>query len=883
MPAMTRGATWVVGSGVTHLPTIQAAVDVAARGDTVILNPGTYSGAGNRDVVVQGKAITIQGSLPDDPTVVEMTVIDCAGSLKEPHRAFIIVDCNGVVLSGLTITHGLSSAGGAVYCRSSMLEVADCRIIDNGALPGTAADRNGGPGGGLYGESSIVRVVRCLISGNTAGSGAPSKDGPAGAGGNGGGISCVRSALSVAWSTISGNAAGGGGDSGLGAAGAGGDGGGLYGNAVQIVNSTVSLNAAGAGGQGAQTGRGGRGGGICANAASVDLCILAGNRAGDEGKAGADAGNVRGARGGDGGGLYSSVLLEITSSLIAGNRAGRGYVPGVSGGVDHGNGGGLWCATGAVRLCTITENAVCRSAGDPDARVAPSAGRGGGIFMTPVVTLANSIVYKNAPGDLAGFDCKNIAYCNLRRTICPTEEGHEFEDPVFVRPGSWINPKEPTVAAEPGAPDTVWGQGDYHLGTASPWLDAGDPNYAAAADETDLDGNRRRAEAAVDLGAYESEALVPVYRFSAARTPDHLFTVREAQKDQLISQEAEVWTFEGPAFYACTRASEANLLPVYQLRSDTLGSHFYTIDEAEKDKLIRQDAGVWTLEGTAFYAYPEGRQPAGAKAVHRLRSDALGSYFYTMNEAERDKLIGQSSPVWLDEGIAWYAYETPGPQRSGPTGSVYELSGGSQEARCTLSLKAYLDGKEIQIDNPEVSYTPDHTYMRMTFDAAARTATLNEFLVETRVLEHAAAIAGSDSNRVPVPIVLSTSLLFWGRTMRGPFGIDSQTLTFPTTGSGPLPGGSETLTVGGSVTVDGNKLDVGLVQKATGFTTGDPGTFDAADLPDRLNAHMAGTLQWSRPQQDLLLETTVKGRVLQLYITSAHIQTTGVWQGRQFR
>ena len=884
LPAMASGATtWVVGSGATHLPTIQAAVDVAAWGDTIVLSPGTYSGPGNRDVIVQGKAITIQGSLPDDPTVVEQTVIDCAGSLKEPHRAFTIADCNGVVLSGLTITRGLSSAGGAVYCRSSMLEVADCRIIDNGALPGRAEDRNGGPGGGLYGESSIVRVIRCLISGNAAGSGAPSEEGPAGAGGNGGGISCVRSDLSVAWSTISGNAAGGGGDSGLGVAGNGGDGGGLCGNAIQIVNSTVSLNAAGAGGQGAQTGRGGRGGGICANAVSMDLCLLAGNRAGDEGKAGADVSNIQGARGGDGGGLYSSVLLEITSSLIAGNHAGRGYVPGASGGVDHGNGGGLWCATGAIRLCTITENAVCRSAGDPEARVAPSAGRGGGIFMAPAVTLANSIVYKNTPGELAGFDCKNITYCNLRKTICPTEEGHEFEDPVFVRPGSWINTEEPTVAAEPGAPDTVWGQGDYRLGTASPWLDAGDPNYVPAADETDLDGTRRRADAAVDLGAYESEALVPVYRFSAARSPDHLFTVREAQKDQLISQEADVWTFEGPAFCAYARASEPNLLPVYGLRSDKLGNHFYTISEAEKDKLIRQDAGAWTLEGTAFYAYPEGRQPPGTKPVYRFRSDTLGSYFYTISEAEKDKLIGQSSPVWLYEGIAWYAYETPGTRRSGPSGMIYELSGGSAEARCTLSLKAYLDGNEVQIDHPDVSYTTDHTYMRMTLDAVAMTATLNEFLVETKVLEHAAAIGGNGSNRLPISIVLSTSLLFWGRTTRGPFGIDSQMLTFPTTGSGPLPGGSETFTVGGSVTVDGNTLDVGLVQKATGFTTGDPGTFDAADLPDRLTARMAGTLQWSRPQQDLLLETTIKGSVLQLYITSAHIQTMGVWQGRQFR
>ena len=372
LPSMARDATtWVVGSGVTHLPTIQAAVDVAAQGDTVVVSPGTYSGPGNRDVVVQGKAITIQGSLPDDPTVVEQTVIDCAGSLKEPHRAFYIVDCNGVVLSGLTITHGLSSAGGAVYCRSSMLEVADCRIIDNGALPGGAEDTNGGPGGGLYGENSIVQVVGCLISGNTAGTGAPSKDGPAGAGGNGGGISCVRSDLSVAWSTISGNAAGGGGDSGQGAAGNGGDGGGLCGNAVQIVNSTVSLNAAGTGGQGAQTGRGGRGGGICANAVSMDLCILAGNRAGDEGKAVADGNNVQAPAAAM---AAASTAACYWRSPAVSSRA-TGPVEGMSPAPPEGWTTAMAAASGvpagAVRLCTITENAVCRLQETPTRKSSP--------------------------------------------------------------------------------------------------------------------------------------------------------------------------------------------------------------------------------------------------------------------------------------------------------------------------------------------------------------------------------------------------------------------------------------------------------------------------------------------------------------------------------
>jgi hypothetical protein len=45
-----------------------------------------------------------------------------------------------------------------------------------------------------------------------------------------------------------------------------------------------------------------------------------------------------------------------------------------------------------------------------------------------------------------------------------------------------------------------------------------------------------------------------------------------------------------------------------------------------------------------------------------------------------------------------------------------------------------------------------------------------------------------------------------------------------------------------------------------------------------------GTFQWScQDQQNLLLETTVKGSLLQIYVTSAQIQTTGVWQGKEKR
>ena len=98
-------------------------MNAAAAGDIIVLSRTTYRGAGNCDIDLKGKALTIESVDPLDPNTVKATIIDCNGSPTEPHRGFSVVDCNGVVLAGLTITHGVASQGGAVYCQNSTLDV----------------------------------------------------------------------------------------------------------------------------------------------------------------------------------------------------------------------------------------------------------------------------------------------------------------------------------------------------------------------------------------------------------------------------------------------------------------------------------------------------------------------------------------------------------------------------------------------------------------------------------------------------------------------------------------------------------------------------------------------------------------------------------------
>jgi hypothetical protein len=65
----------------------------------------------------------------------------------------------------------------------------------------------------------------------------------------------------------------------------------------------------------------------------------------------------------------------------------------------------------------------------------------------------------------------------------------------------------------------VWVEGDYHLLPFSACIDAGDPNYEAGEDETDLEGNARIVDGdsdgnlIVDIGAYESHYIKAVVQF----------------------------------------------------------------------------------------------------------------------------------------------------------------------------------------------------------------------------------------------------------------------------------------------------------------------------------------------------------------------------------
>jgi hypothetical protein len=140
-------------------PTIQAGINAAVDGDTVLVDDGTWSSDGNRDIDFYGKAITVRSLNGPD-----FCTIHCGGG-SQNHRAFFIHSGEGLdsVVEGFTIIGGsyfggMSSDkyGGAICVIDSGLTLVHCRLNGN-------QSRNGG---GLHADNSTLVIRNSVFVNN---------------------------------------------------------------------------------------------------------------------------------------------------------------------------------------------------------------------------------------------------------------------------------------------------------------------------------------------------------------------------------------------------------------------------------------------------------------------------------------------------------------------------------------------------------------------------------------------------------------------------------------------------------------------------------------------------------------------------------------------
>jgi len=238
--AMASTATGMIftvdDDGPADFNNIQAAINNANHGDTIVVADGIYRGEGNRNISLRRKAITLRSE-----NGWSNCIIDCEG---QDHGFYFYNNENeNSIVDGFTIINGNAYYGGGIYCYGSNPTITNCRMNGNEAIWG---------GGIFCRNNSSPTISNCIISENVAHSG--------------GGISCSNSSSPLINNClITGNT--------------GTSGGGIHSykySCPMINNCTITENEVTH-----------YGGGICSNnysSPTINNCILWGNRAfrGDE-------------------------------------------------------------------------------------------------------------------------------------------------------------------------------------------------------------------------------------------------------------------------------------------------------------------------------------------------------------------------------------------------------------------------------------------------------------------------------------------------------------------------------------------------------------------------------------------------------------------------
>lgn len=80
---------YVDNDGPADFDNIQAVVNDCDNGDVIVFATGIYIGHGNYDIDFKGKEIIVRSTEPNNPHIVDKTIVDFGGKDVEPHRAFI--------------------------------------------------------------------------------------------------------------------------------------------------------------------------------------------------------------------------------------------------------------------------------------------------------------------------------------------------------------------------------------------------------------------------------------------------------------------------------------------------------------------------------------------------------------------------------------------------------------------------------------------------------------------------------------------------------------------------------------------------------------------------------------------------------------------------
>lgn len=179
---------------------------------------------------------------------------------------------------------------------------------------------------------------------------------------------------------------------------------------------------------------------------------------------------------------------------------------------------------------------------------------------------------------------------------------------------------------------------------------------------------------------------------------DHYFmTADAAEATALDNNTAWKWTRTGKKFKVWLNQASApsNASPVCRFfgvfANGTVGSHFYTIDEAECAYVKSRTDWGWNYESNAFHAVKPigGTCPTGTSPVFRVYNNGMGgapNHRYMTSQTDVDTMIAQK---WASEGVAMCASGSASPAITG--GSFIDPSGRARVDVATGTIPPYVN------------------------------------------------------------------------------------------------------------------------------------------------------------------------------------------------
>ncbi len=461
----------------TSCPTLRAAINHAASGDTIVFAP-SLDGAtitltrytnclstgdtgsatclppaggwtGGQVNQFGPSAFYIDKTLTIDASIgLSQGVVIARDTLAVRFRLFDVAPTGALSLRGVTLANGFArggsafdgaamGAGGAIF-NQGQLTLLQCSLINNGAKGGT------GDGGSSYGGAGAGQNSQSYDGGGP--NGGLRGPGPGANGGNGG-----FGGGGGAGALIQDGTAGRGGDGGFG--GGGGQGG--FGSIVGDANGGDGGNGgfgggAGPGGFGSDSGRPGTNG----------VPGFGGGATGNHN----DGFDLGGAGAGMGGAIFNDAgSVVLTNSTLAGNTAAGGNNGSARGGNGSGFGGAIFNYNGNLSLNFVTLNGNTVAVG--------SGGRGGSADGGAIYSLGDSLSACSAGGNACNASGASLS---LENSIAAgSVGGSDVVTNAIHGGGNTSSGAGNLIESQSGFGGSVLGSADPQLGGLPPTLGGG--------------------------------------------------------------------------------------------------------------------------------------------------------------------------------------------------------------------------------------------------------------------------------------------------------------------------------------------------------------------------------------------------------------------------